>query len=220
MSETTETKVLLSEEILEDVIHHIHQTSKDGQLVEKTALYAFLKEPVAIAEEDLMGDDTSEDVEKSDSPVDEEPSEQLKAMMTALMAALEASEDIELKVLTNDAGAEYLYSATHMTDQYAAIVMSVNNKNYLKLIADTVRHESQKYPRATRISLFTKRPYNLTEGQLLGMLSAMSTDSAYADLKYTEASNGVKFLYSELHLTERHAKSLAEWEEVTSKEIP
>lgn len=144
----------------------------------------------------------------------------MEAKTSALMAALEASEAIELKVLTDDTGAEYLYSANHMTDQYASIVMSVNNKNYLKLIADTVRHESQKYPRATRISLFTQRPYNLTEGQLLGLLSAMSTDSTYADLKYTEASNGVKFIYSELYLTHRHATRLAEWEEVTSKEIP
>ncbi len=217
MSETTETNVLISDEILEDVIDHIRQTSKDGQLVEKSSLTVFLEEPKMATEEEAPEEAPEAETSAEDEPEDQEHRE---ALMTALMAALEASDAIEVKTLTDDAGAEFLYSAAEMTDQYASIVMSVNNKNYLKLIADTVRYESQKYPRATHISLFTKKPYNLTEGQLLGLLSSMSTDSTYADLKYTEASNGEKFLFSERHLTARHAKSLAEWEAVLSEENP
>ncbi len=217
MSESTETTGLLSEEIIEDVIAHIRETSRNGQLVEKSSLAVFLEEPKIATEDEVTDEEPEAEIPAGDEPEDQEHQE---ALMITLMAVLEASEAIEVKTLTDDAGAEFLYSAADMTDQYASIVMSVNNKNYLKLIADTVRHESQKYPRATHISLFTKKPYNLTEGQLLGLLSAMSTDSTYADLKYTEASNGEKFLYSERHLTARHAKSLAEWEAVLSEENP
>lgn len=220
MSDSTETNYVIGEEILEEVIAHIQQTSKDGQLVEKSSLAAFL-EGSSVTGEGEPPEDPSERITSAKKDLDnQEDQEDQEAMTTALMAALEASEAIELKVLTDEVGAEYLYSANHMTDQYASIVMRVNNKNYLKLIADTVRYESEKYPRATHISLFTKKPYNLTESQLLGLLSALSTDSHYADLKFTEASNGEKFLYSDRHLTPRHAKSLAEWEAVTSKEIP
>jgi len=144
-----------------------------------------------------------------------------KEEIDALLEAVrEKTELIDVKTINDDNGAEFFYSATEMTDQYANIVMSVNNKNYLKLIADTVRYESKAYPRATRLSLFTLKPYNIKENVLLGLLSSLNSNSEYADLKYTETSNGVKFIYSEEYMNARYANSLAEWEEVLQKEIP
>lgn len=143
--------------------------------------------------------------------------EQLEPLLDAIKGK---EELIELKTIENDEGEEFLYSATEMTDRYASILISVNNNNLLKLIADTVRYESKVYPRATRLSLFTLRPYNIEESTLLGLLSSLSADNNYADLKYTEASNGVRFIYSEKYMTAEYANSLAEWEEVLHKEIP
>lgn len=143
--------------------------------------------------------------------------EQIEALLEAIR---KKTELIDLKVISDDEGTEFFYSATEMTDRYADILMSVNNKNYVKLIADTVRYESKTYPRPTRLSLFTLKPYNIKESVLLGLLSSLNSNSEYADLKYTEASNGVKFIYSEKHMTARHANTLAEWEEVLQKENP
>jgi len=145
---------------------------------------------------------------------------EIEQMEPLLDAIREKTELIELKVISDDDGAEFFYSATEMTDRYADILMSVNNKNYLKLIADTVRYESKTYPRPTRLSLFTLKPYSIKENVLLGLLNALNSNSEYSDLKYTEASNGVKFIYSEEYMTARYANTLAEWEEVLQKEIP
>jgi len=144
-----------------------------------------------------------------------------KEQVDALLEAIsEKPELIEIKTINDDEGNVFFYSATEMTDKYANILMSVNNKNFLKLIADTVRYESKTYPRPTRLSLFTLRPYNIKENVLLGLLSSLNSKSEYADLKYTEASNGVKFIYSEEYMTARYANTLAEWDEVLQKEIP
>jgi len=144
-----------------------------------------------------------------------------KDQIDALLEAIrEKTQLIDLKIISDDKGAEFLYSATEMTDKYADILISVNNNNFIKLIADTVRYESKAYPRPTRLSLFTLKPYNIKENVLLGLLSSLNANSEYSDLKYTEASNGVKFIYSEKYMTARYANTLAEWEEVLQKEIP
>ena len=144
-----------------------------------------------------------------------------KEQIDALLEAVKGkTELIEVKTINDEEGLAFIYSATEMTDRYADILMSVNNKNFVKLIADTVRYESKTYPRPTRLSLFTLKPYSMKESVLLGLLNSLNANSEYADLKYTEASNGVKFIYSEKHMTPRYANTLAEWEEVLQKEIP
>ena len=59
-------------------------------------------------------------------------------------------EFTDLKSVTDGNGVEYLYSVSEMTDRYMEILLGLKNKNLLELIAETVRYESQKYPRPTR----------------------------------------------------------------------
>lgn len=186
----SEEKEFTDIEKIKETISYIKNNSKSGNLVKKDDLYKSL----SIEEEEELNN---------------------------LLAAVEEKEDlIILKRILDDSGSEYLYSSIEMTDKYANILMSVKNKNYLKLIADTVRYESKTYPRATRLSLFTISPYNINESALLGLLSSLNANSEYSDLKYTEASNGAKFIYSEKYMTERYARTLAEWEAVLQKENP
>jgi hypothetical protein len=107
-----------------------------------------------------------------------------------------------------------------MIDRYVEILMGLKNKDLLKLIADTVRYESKKYPRPTRADLFTKKPYSIGLDELKELLDSLGEESDYKDLKFTEASNGTRFIYSEQHMTNFYATKLAEWYEVLQYEIP
>jgi len=137
-----------------------------------------------------------------------------------LARMLDFPEFIELKRVMDSEGNEYLYSASEMTDRYVEILMGLKNKDLLKLIAETVRYESQKYPRPTRADLFTKKPYNISLEDLGELLESIGEESDYKDLKFTEASNGTRFIYSEQHMTKFYATKLAEWYEVLQYEIP
>ena len=138
-----------------------------------------------------------------------------------IFAALtEENEFIELRLIQDDEGKNYYYSATDMTDKYANIMMGLNNNDFLKLIADSVRYESKVYPRPTYLKQFTSSPYNIEEIKLLEILDEINENSDYSDLKYTEASNGVRFIYSDRHMKPGYAKYLAEWIEVKQDEIP
>lgn len=132
----------------------------------------------------------------------------------------EENEFIELKIIQDSEGKNYYYSATEMTDKYADIMMGLNNNDFLKLIADSVRYESKVYPRPTYLKQFTSSPYNIEELTLLEILDSINENSDYSDLKYTEASNGVRFIYSDKHMKPGYAKYLAEWIEVKQDEIP
>jgi len=89
-----------------------------------------------------------------------------------LARMLDFPEFIELKRVMDSEGNEYLYSASEMTDRYVEILMGLKNKDLLKLIAETVRYESQKYPRPTRADLFTKKPYNISLEELGELLDS------------------------------------------------
>jgi len=137
-----------------------------------------------------------------------------------LARMLDFPEFIELKRVSDPEGNEYIYSASEMTDRYVEILMGLKNKDLLKLIADTVRYESKKYPRPTRADLFTKKPYSIGLDELKELLDSLGEESDYKDLKFTEASNGTRFIYSEQHMTNFYATKLAEWYEVLQYEIP
>jgi hypothetical protein len=129
-------------------------------------------------------------------------------------------EFMDLKSVIDGNGMAYLYSGTEMTDRYMEILIGLKNKNLLNLIAETVRYESQKYPRPTRVDLFTKKPYSIGYEELKELLDCLGEASEYSDLKFTEASNGTKFMYSERHMTGFYATKLAEWHEVLQHETP
>lgn len=137
-----------------------------------------------------------------------------------LARMLDFPEFIDLKRVRDSEGNEYIYSGSEMTDRYVEILMGLKNKDLLKLIAETVRYESEKYPRPTRADLFTKKPYSISLDELDELLASLGEESDYKDLKFTEASNGTRFIYSELHMTRFYATKLAEWYEVLQYEIP
>jgi hypothetical protein len=128
--------------------------------------------------------------------------------------------DLDLKTIDDSEGNTFYYAGVEMTDKYAGIVIRVKEKDILKLIGDTVREESRRYPRPTYVTMFNLPPYNLTEGELEEMLAELSNDSEYNDLKFTKASNGTVFVYSNKHMSKGYADYLAEWIEVGQDENP
>ena len=141
--------------------------------------------------------------------------------MDPMLAGLSYSPEFtDLRRVMDENGVTYFYSDTEMTDSYMEILMGLKNKNILKLIAGTVRYESEKYPRPTRVELFTQRPYSIGCGELEALLHCLGEKSEYNDLKFTQASNGTKFIYSEHHMTGFYAAKLAEWQEVLQHETP
>ncbi|MDY0236459.1 MAG: hypothetical protein RBR71_10540 [Gudongella sp.] len=129
-------------------------------------------------------------------------------------------EELDLKTLKDKNGQVYYYSGKEMTDKYANILIRIQDKDMLRLVASTVREESRRYPRPTYVNLFTIPPYNLTEEELRDILLELSDEEEFNDLKFTESSNGVSFLYSQTHLSAGYASYLAEWQEVGQYEIP
>jgi hypothetical protein len=129
-------------------------------------------------------------------------------------------QELDIKTLKDKEGQIYYYSGKEMTDKYANILIRIQDKDMLRLVATTVREESRRYPRPTYVKLFTIPPYNLTEEELKDILLALSDEEEFNDLKFTESSNGVSFLYSQIHLSDGYASYLAEWQEVGQYEIP
>jgi hypothetical protein len=141
--------------------------------------------------------------------------------MALLLAGLpDFSEFTDLRSVMDENGVTYFYSGTEMTDSYMEILVGLKNKNILKLIAGTVRYESEKYPRPTRVELFTQPPYSIGCTKLEALLHGLGEKNEYNDLKFTQASNGTRFLYSERHMTGFYAAKLAEWQEVLQHETP
>lgn len=174
-----------------------------------------LKEAVIfIRKESIKGNLVAKDSIAEIAGIEEGEVEPLLARM------LDFPEFIELKRISDSEGNEYIYSGSEMTDRYVEILMGLKNKDMLKLIAETVRYESKKYPRPTRADLFTKKPYSIDMEELRELLDSLGEESDYRDLKFTEASNGTRFIYSEQHMTRFYATKLAEWYEVLQYETP
>lgn len=114
----------------------------------------------------------------------------------------------------------YTYSQKHMTDNYAKLLVQVEDGDLFSLIADTIRYDSKTYPRTTDIKLFTKSPYNFKEKDFLDLLEQLKQKEGFEDIKESIASNNAVYLYSEKYLSQAYADSLTEWIEVTSLECP
>jgi hypothetical protein len=129
-------------------------------------------------------------------------------------------EFIVLKSVSDENGTIYWYSGNDMTDRYVHILVGLKQKNLVAHIAEMVRYESKTYPRPTRVDLFLEKPYSVGYETLDEMLGSLSEGSAYRDLKFTQASNGVTYLYSDRYLTGFYAAKLAEWHAVLQYETP
>ena len=114
----------------------------------------------------------------------------------------------------------YLFSENHMTKNYAKMMISVEEKDLFKMIAETVREESKIYPRPTDARLFTKTPFKLSKEEFYEVYDQLKKKEEYSDIQETKASNNALYLYSDRFLKKIHAASLAEWIEVEAGQNP
>jgi len=134
----------------------------------------------------------------------------------------ELKERVEFKDICVSKSEEtiFLFSENHITKNYAKMMIMVEEKDLLKLVAETVREESKIYPRPTDSRLFKCSPFNLTKDLFEQVLEQIKKDDRYKDIQETRASNNALYLYSDIYMKEAHAASLTEWIEVESELNP
>jgi hypothetical protein len=148
------------------------------------------------------------------------PEELAEAFPGGPASALEQAPDAkDLRMLTG-ASETWYFSDLSMTGTWATYLMRLEEKDTLRLIADTVREESRTYPRPTDLRFFNDPPFSLSDRELREALGMMELRPEFADIKRSRASNGALYLYSSLHLVEALAESLTEWIEVGQRENP
>jgi hypothetical protein len=128
-----------------------------------------------------------------------------------------AEDDIKLMRGSRDL---YYFSERSMTEPYARHLFRLAEKDPVRLIADTTRDESKLYPRPTPVATFVDSPFSMGKAEIDKAIASMASDTEYTDIRQCFASNGDRYLYSVLYLTEAHAAGLAEWASVGEKENP
>lgn len=114
----------------------------------------------------------------------------------------------------------YFFSTLSVTESYARYLYRVEEKNPLRLIADTVREESRIYPRPTPLRYFKEPPFRLSDGELEALVAQFGPDTGTADIAAFPASNGELYLFSTDHLEKVHGESLVEYYEVERWQNP
>ena len=134
----------------------------------------------------------------------------------------ELEERVEFKDICISKSEEtiFLFSENYITKNYAKMMIMVEEKDLLKLVAETVREESKIYPRPTDSRLFKCSPFNLTKDLFEQVLEQIKKNERYKDIQETRASNNALYLYSDMYMKKAHAASLTEWIEVESEQNP
>lgn len=114
----------------------------------------------------------------------------------------------------------YLFSEERMTQNYAKMLIMVEEKNLFNLVVETVRDESRTYPRPTDSRLFLHSPFNLKKDEFLQVLDELKKKEEYSDIKESRASNKALYLYSDKFMKKAHADKLTEWIEVEAEQNP
>ncbi|MCI5773587.1 MAG: hypothetical protein MR210_03390 [Erysipelotrichaceae bacterium] len=122
-----------------------------------------------------------------------------------------AFSHIGIIVLSKDT---YLYDKNCMTEHFAQIEALIEDKDILKVIAETARRDCRIYPRPLKMSSLRLAPFYYTEDEILGALARMKGIEEYNDIDVVSASNGHMCIYSKQYLSEKYARSLAEYIEV------
>ncbi|MDO5378633.1 MAG: hypothetical protein Q4G52_09900 [Clostridia bacterium] len=107
----------------------------------------------------------------------------------------------------------YYYDSGLMTRNYAMIAMLIADKDLERTIAEMVRWNCRTYPSPTPVDYFQRHPYYLTRVQIDLALSHIEKNERFADIKRFVSKKGILFLYSENVMSERYAKSLADFAE-------
>lgn len=141
-----------------------------------------------------------------------------EADLDALLASC-ADECPDIASIGGTAG-PYYYSTLSMTEAYATHLARVEDKDPLRLVAETVRDESRIYPRPTATKIFLEQPFSLARSELASVLLRLQRDPGTSDIRSCAASNGAVYLYSDKYLTESHAQGLTEYYEVERWQNP
>lgn len=149
----------------------------------------------------------------------EEPHSFDAQVVEALPEELAREEYADIKEIKG-AQTRYYYDSQDITDNYARMLAMVEDKDLLKLVAETVRHESKTYPRPTTIKLFTLAPFHLDHKTIEGLIKELAKRQEYEDIQEVKASNGAIYLYSDRLMKKAQAASIAEWTEVLRFENP
>lgn len=138
----------------------------------------------------------------------------------SMIEELQSREDFSDIIVYKGKEKIYLYSEKFMTPNYAGIMITAEEKDFFKMIVNTVRQESKIYPRPTSVSLFRKTPFNMSEDDFFEVYNQLKRKEEYKDIQEVRASNNAIYLYSDNFMKKAHARSLAEWIEVESEQNP
>jgi len=128
-------------------------------------------------------------------------------------------ENRDLKPICSKSGAWFYYSSLFMSEPYARILLH-KQEGAADLIANTVREDSDRYPRPTPLDVFKEAPFDLSQEELLSCLEGMSQREEFQDISRVSTSIGHVFLYSSKYLDRDYALMLAEWTDVGQFENP
>lgn len=125
----------------------------------------------------------------------------------------EAYADI-VRTADERSGAQYLHSTTFLTVAYAKLAIRARANDPAYLIVQTVRENSELYPKPTSLEFFEYEPFGLKLEDVRTHVRAILTDEGYSDIKTVTVSNGMDYLYSDTFLSAGQASSMAQWVEV------
>ena len=160
---------------------------------------------------EILTDLTDQGLIESAEEMDSSPFE------TIVHQVIERNPDIK-EISARNATPRY-YSSHYMTEGYAKILIH-KGEDLLSMIAETVRENSERYPRPVPFGIFQDPPFELTQQELMGCLQRMAEKEDYGDIAQTMTSIGTIFLYSTLHLEPDYASALAEWIDVGQANNP
>lgn len=146
-----------------------------------------------------------------------EESEATTSAEALLQKAMGENEDLR-EVRTKE-GCAFYYSSMFMSETYARLLLC-KQEGPIQLVADTVREDSDRYPRPTPLDVFKEPPFDLSQEEILSCLQEMSSREEYQDISRVSTSLGRVFLYSSKHLDRDYALMLAEWIDVGQFENP
>ncbi len=130
----------------------------------------------------------------------------------AAMAGDERYQDI--KQLTGPTGLAYLHSDTTMTHNYANLLARIETNDTCALIAETVREESQIYPRPTKVELFYAPIFKIDPDQMEMVVEQTLKRPEYQDIKKVVASTQAVYLYSAKYMVAPQVERWVQYQEV------
>ena len=174
----------------------VREKSKAGQLVSAEALLQGLRPEHASTPEE-SGEATS-----------------AEALLRKAMG-----ENEDLREVKTKEGCAFYYSFMFMSDTYVTLLLH-KKEGPIQLVADTVREDSDRYPRPTPLDVFKEPPFDLSQEEIFSCLEEMFNREGYLDISQASTSIGHVFLYSSKYLDRDYALMLAEWIDVGQFENP